>query len=189
MASLRRRGRAGGGAELVSRLASAGAMEEAARGRGADLAQMAIQNRLQAISELNPALAGYRGQNISKEAQISDMQNRYNEFLSNLATQAAANAASSRQAAQQYNLGERQRIADTNVASQYQNLLNKDMQAQQGFQDRVTRTQGITGTLGGLADIQNALRDQKQQRVAGAGAGVDSLLNTVIGAKLKGAGA
>lgn len=184
--AMRRRGRAGSGDELAAQLATAGAQEEAARGRGSDLAQMAIQNRLAAIGQLDPALAGYRGQNIGKEAQISEMQNRYNEFLSNLATQAAANAAQTRNAARQYNLGERQRIADTNVGAQYQNLLNQNLQQQQAFQDRFAKTQGITGTLGGLANLQNALQTQKQERVAQAGKGFDSVVGSVGGGLLGG---
>jgi len=174
MADLVRRGRGGGGAELAAKLATTGAQEEAARGRGADLANLSIQNRLQAIGQMGGELGNYRGQNIGKEAQISGMQNNYNQWLSNLNTTAAANAARQRQAAQNYNLQNQQRIADTNVGGQYQNILNQNLQKQQGFQDRMAKTQGEAGTLGGLAQMQAALSAQKQQRVAGAGQGFDS---------------
>lgn len=184
ISNLARRGRGGSGAELAAKLASAGQQEEMARGMGSDIARMLLDRRLAAIGQMGGELGAYRGQNIGKEAQIAQMQNRYNEFLSNLNTQAAADAARARQAAQQYNLANQQRIADENVMNRYQTQLARNVQQQQGFQDRLAKTQGITGQYGQLSNLQNALQAQKQARVQAAGAGVDSLLNSVISSQL-----
>lgn len=184
MADMVRRGRGGSGAELAAKLATTGDQEAAAGQRGSDLAMMAIQNRLAGIGELGGQLGQFRGQNISKEAQISNISNQYNQWLSGLNTTAAANAARTKNAAQQYNLANDQRIADTNVMGNYQNLLQKDSQAQMGFQDTLAKIGGQTGQLDKLSNMQMALSQQKQDRVSGAGAGVDSLIGTGVGSYL-----
>ena len=186
IANLARRGRGGSGAELAAKLASTGQQEEMARGMGTDLARQLLDRRMQAIGQMGGQLGQFRGQNIGKEAQISQMQNRYNEFLSNLNTQAAADAARQRQMSQQYNLGNRQRIADQNVQNQYNTQLDRNQQLTQGFQDQFNKTLGMTNQFKQLSDQQNARQAQKQARVQAAGAGVDSLINTVGGGLLGG---
>ena len=177
----RSRPRGGSGSELAARLATTGAQEEAARGRGSDLAQMSLQNRVAAMGQLGGELGAYRGQNIGKEAQISQMQNRYNEFFSNLNTQGAANAARQRGLAQQYNLGEGQRIADQNVLGQYGAQMDRNALQNQLFDAGARKREGATNVLGGLAQIQNVRQSKKQERVNQAGGSVDTLIGGLAG--------
>lgn len=181
LSNLRRRGRAGGGSELAAKLATAGAQEEAARGRGSDIAMQSTLARQAGIRDLGSALGDFRGQNINKEAQLSDMRNRYNQYFSGLGTTAAMNAARARNDAQLYNLGERQRIADQNLSNQYQATRDRNQTAGQGFQDAMTKQNAITNVFRDLTQTADARQAQKQARVSQAGAGVDSLTNTVVG--------
>lgn len=186
MADMARRGRGGSGAELAAKLASAGDQEEMARGMGSDLARQALERRLSAIGQMGMQAGQFRGQNISKEAQISQMQNRYNEFVSSQNTQAAANAARQRNLAQEYNLGNQQRIADTNVANTFMASQARNQQLGQAFQDERQKVLGQTGVLSGLQQEAQRRQAAKQQNVAAGGAGVDQLIGTIAKAGVGG---
>lgn len=182
MANLARRGRSGSGAELAAKLAGAGDQENMARGMGTDIARESMNRRLAAIGQLGSEAGQYRGQNIGKEAQISQMQNKYNEFLSSFNTQAAANAARQRNLAQEYNLGNRQRIADQNVANQFAGTQARNQQMTQAFTDAYNKTSGQSGVLQNLANQQTAEQAQKQERVSKAGQGFDQSSVGLLGA-------
>lgn len=173
VSELARRGRAGGGAELAAKLAGAGQQEELARGMGSDLAQQLLNRRLMAMGQLGAETGAYRQQNIGKEAMISEMQNRYNQWLSDLNTQAAANAAQQKNIAQTYNLGERQRLADTNVAQRYQAAQDRNQQLTQAYQNQLAKAKGITKVTEGLALSQAAKEAAKRESTQKAGQGID----------------
>lgn len=187
LSDMARRGRGGSGAELAAKLASAGDQENMARGMGSDLARQSLERRLSAIGQMGAQAGQFRGQNIGKEAQISQMQNRYNEFLSNLNTQAAANAARQRNLAQEYNLGNQQRIADTNVGNQFMASQARNQQLQQAFADQRSKVSGQTGVLSGLQQEAQRQQGAKQKNVAAGGAGFDAAITPLLGGLLAGA--
>jgi hypothetical protein len=187
LSNLARRGRAGGGTELAARLATQGRAAETARGMGSDLAQQSIQNRLMAL-QAAPQMAGQiRGQDINKLAQNAAMQQRYNEFVSNLRTQAAANAAQQRNLAQQMNLAERQRIADFNVMAPFQTALERDKQQAALFGARRQKTGDIAGALGGLGQLATQREAIKRRQIEAVGSGFDALTSQLgVGSLLGG---
>ena len=117
--NLAARGRAGGGSELSARLQASGAGAELARGLGSDLARESIQNRLMGMREAGRMAGETRGMDAQTAALNAQMQNRYNEFLSNLKTTAAMNAARERARVGEANLGQRQRLHEANVLGAY----------------------------------------------------------------------
>ena len=188
LSNLARRGRTGGGTELAARLATQGRAAETARGMGSDLAQQSIQNRLMALRAV-PEMAGQiRGQDINKLAQNSAIQQRYNEFVSNLKTQAAANAAQQRNMAQAANLAERQRIADFNVMAPYQTAKDRDQQQQALFGANLQKTGGLAGSLGNLGQLASQREAIRRRQVDALGSGFDDLVGGIIKAKAGGAG-
>lgn len=148
---LARRGRAGSGRELALRLASLDDQAESARGAGSDIAQMSLAEQLMAEQTAADMAGRIRGADLSKEAQNAAIQNNYNAFLANLRTQANANAAAAKERAKMYSLGNRQRISDANIGSQYttqrENQANLNNLANQMFGARATKLGGQTGAL------------------------------------------
>jgi hypothetical protein len=176
--NLAQRGRAGGGTELAARLATQGRAAETARGMGSDLAQQGIQNRLMALRAAPEMAGAIRGADLQKLAQNAAMQQRYNDYVSNFQTQAAANAAQQRNMAQQQNLSERQRIADFNRLSPYQTAKDRDQQALAGFGAQMQQAGGIANSLGNLGQHASNIETARQDQISAIGGGFD---NATIG--------
>jgi hypothetical protein len=184
LSNLKQRGRAGGGTELAARLATQGRAAETARGIGSDLAQQAVTNRLGALQQL-PGLAGQiRGQDVNTSAQNAAMQQRYNEFVSNLQTEAAMNSTNAKNRAQEMNLGNRQRIADSNVGAKYGASIDRNQLQNQMFDARQSKIGGQAGALGALGQFYTDRETAKQRQIQAAGAGFDNASTSIIGAAL-----
>lgn len=183
MQNLAARGRAGGGSELAARLAASGAAAEMARGMGSDLAQQSVGNRLMALREAERMGGSIRGQDVQTANLNAQMQNRYNEWLSNLRTQAAQNAAQSRQAAQNANLQQRQRLSDANILGRMgtaqQNQARRNDLQDRLFRARTQKVQGQTGALQGVAQAQLAREQAKAENIKGVAGGVGGIVDSV----------
>jgi len=159
------RGRLSGGMELAARMAAGQQSSELARGQGADLAQMAVGNRLRGIADSGQLAGQVRGQDQQQRLANSEMINRYNMALTGRQEGAAANAAQARNQAQLYNLGERQRIADTNVSNRYgtaqYNQANQNSLKQNQFGNQLARASGQANALQHKAKGQDAKLDQR----------------------------
>lgn len=190
--NLAARGRAGGGSELVARQMAAGQGAELARGLGSDLAQQSIANRLMGMREASGMAGQTRGMDAQTAALNSQMQNRYNEFISGLKTQAAQNAAQARERAQTYNLGQRQRLHEANVLGGYQNRLNErarqDQLQNDLFNARVRQAQGMSGAYQDLARAQAAAQAAKQQNVRSVAGGTGSIVDSIFATQGGGVG-
>lgn len=175
---LAERGRAGGGTELALRMAGAQQSSELARGMGSDLAQQAAQNRIQAAYGVGELGRGIRAQDIALSEAKAQHINRFNEMVSQLRTRAAMDAAAARERAQAYNVGTRQRIADTNPFARYEtslaNLTRRNQLRQQAFGNEVTRLGGLSGALQEKANAEIAREMARQQNITAIGQGVGS---------------
>lgn len=185
------RGRGGGGTELAARLQASGAGAELARGLGSDLAQMSIQNRLMGMREAGGMAGDIRGMDARTAALNSEMQNRWNQWLSGLQTTAAQNAARARDEAQRYNLGNRQRLHEENVLGGYGSRLGErqrqdDLQ-DRGFEAAYRKTLGQAGALENVALSQADREAAKAAAIKGIGRGTGSILDSLIAAKAGGA--
>src|SRR6185436_7690859 len=160
MQNARERGIGGSGLEMASRLqAQQSAADRAAR-QGRDVAAQAQERALAAIqgagqldgqmqeAEFNRGATKAQSQNAIDAANAA-MMNQGNQF--NTQTLNAAQAA---------NLGERQRIADTNTGiANTQEVTNKAL-PQQDFQNRLAKAQGIANANQAWG---NALAGKKAQ--------------------------
>ena len=186
MADLRRRGRAGGAAEIAARLAGGQQAANLSRDLGTDLARLGMQRRLQAVAASGDMAGAMRGQDIGLSTARSNIANQYNQFLANLQTQAARDAATARQQAQAYNVGERQRVADTNVLNRYatalENLQRRNQLEQAKFGAALQKTSGLTGALGGYGDYREQQKRAREEGIMQLGEGTGRLVGTAAGA-------
>jgi hypothetical protein len=157
------RGVGGSGVELAARLRAAQEATERASQQGDELASMALQRKLSALSQAGNLGGNIRQQEFGEQEAIKraiDAQNQFNiqnqrsVQSSNIAAQNAAMAA---------NLAERQRIADTNVGSRNkQQQYNKEL-LQQDYLNRFNlaqaRANALTGQAGQLAQQAQGTRD------------------------------
>lgn len=141
---LARRGRLGGGEEVVARQQANQNAIELANQLGTGLAQEAIGNRRDAISEA----AGLGGQLRSGDIDLSrmnaDIANRFNEMRTGRQDEAARYAAGARERAGFGNVENRQRVGEANTLAAYENaagnLDRRNRLLQQAFSNTVNRS-------------------------------------------------
>ena len=174
--NLAERGRLGGGEELAGRMIANQQGAELSRGFGIDLAQMAIKNRLRGAMAAGSLGGQIRGEDIALSSRNADAINRFNEFVATLGTQAARDAALARQQAQGYNVGQRQRVADTNPLLRYEteqaNLDRQNRLRQALFSSQLARAGGLEGALGGLGGFKERRRAERIALGQAVGEGV-----------------
>jgi hypothetical protein len=160
------RGRSGGGTELAARLAGGQGAMNLSRDAGRDLAMAAIQNRLQAATAAGGLGGTVRAQDQANSQARADATNRFNEFVSSLWTDRNRYGADAANAANQYNVETRQRLADTNAqnrqAMDVYNQQNQNDLRQLTFEDQLARGRAVAGALTNQA-IQ---RDERKRRRA-----------------------
>ena len=105
--------------------------------------------------------------------------NRFNQWQSQLQTQAASDAAATRNAGNIRNVSEAQRVAEQNATNQYgvqQANLDRQNQLKQalaGFQ--LQKAQGTAGALGNLSQAKYAEQAAKMAAAKSIGKGVGSI--------------
>ncbi len=142
---------------------------------GADIAQARLQNQLGAIGMGGQIAGQMRGQSMQTGMANQDALNRFNEWASNLATQAQADAAASRERAGFANVGEGQRIADYNAqnrqATQTSNLERTNRLRDMDFQNQMAKAQAQANAYmnqGSFNANRAAARDQSLGSLFGA---------------------
>lgn len=169
--SMAERGSLDSGDQLATQLFSNAQASQNALLKGQETAKMVSQNRLNAIGQLSNQYANMENLDYGREAQKATAADAIQQFNANTRNQA-----------QQYNLGNKQNIANqtANNANQ-QEIYNKGLQ-QQDFLNR----KGIADSKIGLNSAQgtnqanNAL--QKGSGEAGMYAGIGSGIGGAIGA-------
>lgn len=182
--NLAERGRLGSGTEVAARMVGNQGGSELARGMGSDLARQAVLNRLAAAYGAADVGGRLRSQDLALSESRSNTMNRFNEFVSNLQTQAARDAATARGAAEAYNVGNAQRVADTNALAAYdvaqQNLNRRnDLEAQRANY-ALQRAAGQSGALGNLADLQERARSERILAIDRLGQSAGGLLGGLL---------
>jgi hypothetical protein len=170
------RGQGGSGAELIARLKSAQSGADRQSDESLQIARMAQERALQALSQ-GAGLAGQvRGQQYGEQSDLAksrdivnqfNTQNRQNVQQRNVQTQNQAQAA---------NLAQRQEMANRNVglrneAEQY----NKQL-LQQRYANQLSRASGMAGQYQGIANTQNQQAGRTADMYAGVGSGVGDIL-------------
>lgn len=144
------------GASLVAKLQSSQAATDRLSQQGNELASQAAAARRQAIGQSADMASSVRGQDTalaSQQAQAKDMISQFN--------------AQERMSAQQRNLAEKQRIADSGTATRnLQQTSNKDL-IQQRFENELTKARAVAGQQDSLAGALQAQGAAKQAAKAG----------------------
>lgn len=174
--NLQETGRMSAGTELAAGLAGAQQGSNLARQQGTDVVRAALENRLNATSQLAQQAGQARQQDISLSQQQADTINRYNQWVSALQTQAAQDAANNRNAAQLRNVSEAQRVAEQNATNkmamaQY-NQQNQNQLAQALAQFQLQKAAGTAGALGNLSQAKYAEQAQRLAAAKGIGKGI-----------------
>jgi len=177
---LQERGQTGGGQEIAMRLGAAQQAANLAGQQGKDLASQAIQNRLAALNQVSQQGSALRGQDIALSQAQANTYNQFHQWLSDLQTQAAKDAAQSRMQAAAYNTQNKQQIANANPMLQYQtqqeNLNRYNQLQQQQFGNQVTKAAGTTGAMTALGSEQDRQRQALINAASAAGQGIGGAL-------------
>lgn len=186
--ALQQRGRLGPGAYFDARAGFGQEAANLARDMSSDLVRQNIATRLGALRSMGDVAAQERGQTIGLEEGRSNAINRLNEFVANMLTGQNRYAADAQNQANLYNVGERQRLADTNAQNrQALNIRNQDTQNQlrlQQGQYGLSRAELLAQqlqALGGAKYAEQAARSQTLQSLgSGFGQGGGGLLGGLL---------
>ena len=185
------RGVGGSGLELASALQNEQSAADRASKQGTDVAANAQARALQALQASGQMASGMEAQQYGEQAQKAGSQNAIDKF--NNQTLNANNLYNTQQAnaAQQANLGEKQRVADTNVAIGNQQQTHNAAANQTLFDDNAQKAAGEAGIFTGWANNAQANKDKEigaDQALfggavnAGAKAGATAIGGPVAGA-------
>lgn len=185
------RGRGGGGTELAARIGAGQASADLARGLGQDLTQQMIANRLSAAAQGAGVGSQMRSQDYATSLANANIWNNFNQYVSEGLTQAARDAANTRNTAQAYNLGEQTRVSDYNIENrndyaQWRKTYN-DQLKQQMYENEVAKASGLSGAATGAAtnayasDAANTSTLSSLGRSLGTAAGGTADLLSTIG--------
>jgi len=115
MQGMQRRGMGGSGAELAAQLSSQQGSADRQSMEGMQVASMAQQRALDAMMQRGSLAGQMRGQDFGEQASKADALDRIKQFNTTLRADQGNRNTDRINAGSQYNLGENQRIADSNV--------------------------------------------------------------------------
>lgn len=183
------RGQAGGGAEIAARLLSSQESADRASEEADRISALASQRAMQAIAQSGEMAGNLRGQDFQEEVTKGSAADQFNRFNLENQMQIAQRNIDRRNVAQERNLGEKQRIQDTNVGMANQERYRQAEAKRQNWQDKLAAasakigvitgmtpgiTQGMmqqgkakanmwTGLAGGISGTMGALANQQNQ--------------------------
>lgn len=174
-------GQAGSGTQLAQQLANAQQGSNTANSNALNLAGLASQNALSALSQSGNLGGQIRSQDFSnavQKAAAADAVNKFNT-QNQLANQGANVAANN--AAQQANLANSQSIGNFNANLANQNQILQRQGEQQQFQRRLSQAQGESGAGQVAANQFNSEGNAIAKGYSDAGAGIDKTAQSVFG--------
>lgn len=183
--NMQMRGMGGSGNELAARLLAGQQGAESAQREGDQVAAQAQERALQAIAASGNLASGMSQADFSRASQIAAAQDAINRFNTENSQNVAGRNVASRNTAQAANLGEKQRVADTNVGTyNAQEQYNKQV-PMQVFNANLNKGQLMAGQASdqGNRNLQSAA--QTAQMWAGIGQGVGQGIGSVAGAGKK----
>lgn len=177
MEALASRGQLGGGQEAVMRgMANQSAMEQA-RASGNALTNATIQAQLQATGMGGDLAGQLRGQDIQTAMANQDAMSRFNQWASQLKSDAARYNAAQSQAGAWQTTGERQRISDVNAQNRQstatENLERTNRLKGATFQDAMQKAMAQSNQLMGASTQQMGANAQQAQLLNSAGSGLN----------------
>lgn len=190
--NLAMRGQGGGGAEIAARLLASQESADRASEESDRINATASARALEAIRESGQLSGQLRSQDFDIEATKAGAQDEFDRF--NVENQVARQQRNvdSRNVAQATNLGEKQRVQDTNTAAANQEKY-RQVQAQRDFwQDKLTQAQAKASVLTGGAGMMGQAAGGKDNaaanmwgQIGGAGASGFGALSSYYGNKGK----
>lgn len=185
VSQLRRRGRAGAGGELQSRIAGGRVASELARDLGSNLQQLALERRLGALGQQGQQAGQLRGADILGQSTNADAINRFREFASMQQQQAAMQNQMERARAADYNVGTTQRIGEQQQIADYeterQNIERQNQARNQGFLAENLRAANIANQYNTLATGAYNKQKAKAGQIQGVSQGIGGLVGGGIG--------
>lgn len=184
LSNLAGRGQLGGGQEIAARLGGLGQQANLQADMGAQLARDAALRRLSAMSEAGSMAGGIRGQDVAQQEANAGLTSRFNELVYGILNNAAAANQQAQQAAQGYNVGMQQDIANLNVGNRYntalQNLERQNRLRQAEFQQQLAKLQGQTGALQKLGGFNEGRKSAREQGIYDIGGGIGTVADAAI---------
>ncbi len=185
-----RRGMSGSGFELAARLQGQQGAADRQSENALKIAAQAQDRALQSIMGAGEMAGKLQGQDFSQQAQKASAMDAINRFnTQNMRDVNAANVGLMNHA-QEYNLGQRQRISDQNtqVANQ-QEQYNKGL-SQQNYENQLKRLQGMQGTANARSGLEQQQGQLAGNTIGGFGQGMSNyfMLDKYFGNRKKGMG-
>jgi len=176
--SMASRGISGSGQELAGRMmAEQGAADRMSR-QGTDVAALAQQRALDAISKSGSLAGSMRDQSFNEEAAKAKAQDAINAFNTQLKQQTENANVQTRNQAQVGNLNQAQNIQEYNLGQANKEETSRRQAPQTVFEDRLALAKGRAGQSNTYAQ---SLGQQSANTAGNWGAGLKALSNTGIG--------
>lgn len=169
--NMQQRGQAGSGSELAQRLLSSQQQSENAASAGDRLAAMAYQNQLNAIRQSGSLAGDIRNQDFGVEAAKASAADKISQFNTQNRIGVQERNVNASNQAQQKNLGEKQRIADTNVGLENTEETHNKSLYQQQYENELRRAQAIANAASGVAGQYNKNAEATSEMWSNIGGG------------------
>lgn len=191
MQNARERGIGGSGLEMASRLQGEQSAADRASRQGTDVAAMAQQRALDAIQGAGEMGGRMQEAEFNREATKAQSQNAIDAANTAMMNQGRMYNTSAANTAQAANLGEKQRVADTNVnTANIQETTNRAL-PQQVFEDELGKQSAIANAYNQWGQAAAAKKGQKQafqnQLIAGGLQAAGTAAGTMVGGPIGGA--
>jgi hypothetical protein len=169
------RGRLSGGDEAQLRMVGQQGASNLARGLGSDLMRERVDARQRASYALPGVAGSIREQDTETQRYNAEAQNRHNELISKMRTDAARYAAAARQEAQNYNVANQQGVADQNVQADYVNRLENINRRNDLERDKFNAATALAAGKAGALNTRGYQKDQdraaREQTIVNLGQG------------------
>lgn len=169
MQRFQEQGRSSPGLELVAQMQANQDASTQASNEGLNVAADAEERALQAILQSGQLGSQIRGQDFSEEAKVAEAKDAINRFnTANKQNVGLVNTAA-RNDARGRNLGESQRVADTNVALRGEVAKAKAASYQQDYENRLSKAKGMAGISSDPGAYANKQADIIGQTISNIG--------------------
>lgn len=179
-ASMKARGAFGSGAELASKLAAQQDADAEANEIGLKTAAGAQDRALQAIIQAGELGGNLRAADFGEQKAIADAQDQINAFNTANSRDTVARNVAAKNAANQFNLMNEQRIGDENVGTaNKEQIYNKELK-QKEFENTLQKEQSVANALTQNASQLSKDASNTAAKWAGVGQGVGEIGASLI---------
>ena len=179
LANARERGVSGGGSELAAQLANQQNSAENAYKSGLGVAAIAEDRALDAIIKGGQLAGDIRKQEFGEKSDVARAQDEIDRFNAENRIDIGSRNVANKNAAQERNLNEAQRIMDTNTGLRNdEQKYNKGLY-QTNFGNQLDLASGKSNARAGQANNLNKNADSTQQMWGGIGQGINQLGTTM----------